>query len=53
MGIEGSRPSHSDGLLLRDFEVFGVAVLASVLRAAIVKQSKKPHDKVMPIEHAS
>ena len=39
--IEGSSPSHSNVLLPRVFEVFGVAVTASVVRAAIVKQGKK------------
>ena len=41
MEIEENRPSHSDALLPRVFEVFGVAVAASVVRVAIVKQIKK------------
>ena len=51
--IADSRPSHSDVSLSKVFEVFGVAVLASVVRAASVKQNKKPNEKVMPFERAS
>ena len=49
---EGSRPSHSDVLSAKVFEVFGVAFSASVVRALREKQSKKLSEKIMPFERA-
>ena len=40
-GIKETKPSNSDALLPRVFEVFGVAPAANVVRVAIVKQDEK------------